>query len=161
ALALRLLWECDLPGDRDFVRGRLDADKAESVRKAVAGLASASEATADRSVAALQVPEVSIDIAARTSREARELLRAWLASADAVASLGGMRLMPANLERDPIPFSELTEEIVAAVELPRGIVPSASNDRGRSHYWALWGSEGEAQYKRIARWLGAPDVQPI
>jgi hypothetical protein len=158
ALALRLLWEVDLPGDRERVRERGKVDKAESVRKAVAGFMSASEATADRSVVALQVPELSIDIAARTSPEARELLRAWLASADTVANLGGKRLV---LERDPMRFSELAEEIVAAVELPRETVPSARNDSGRSHNWALWGNEREAQHKRIALWLGAPGVQLI
>ena len=158
AQALRLLWEVDLPGDRELVRERGKMDKAESVRKSVAGFMSASEATADRSVATLQVPELGIDIAARTSPEARKLLRAWLASADTVASLGGKRLV---LERDPMRFSELAEEIVAAVELPREAVPSARNDRGRSHYWALWSSEREAQHKRIALWLGAPGVQLI
>src|SRR5262249_24229197 len=78
SLALSFMWEADLPGDRAFVRERGKADKAESVRKAVAGLVSASETVANAPVAVLQVPEVSIDTAASTSPEARELLRAWL-----------------------------------------------------------------------------------
>src|SRR5215471_6092395 len=99
SLALRLIWEGDLPGDRDFVRERGKADKAESLRKAVAGLVSTSENVVNAPVAALQVPEVSIDTAAPTSPEARELLRAWLATADATATAAQKRSLSTGQQR--------------------------------------------------------------
>src|SRR5262245_6299951 len=161
SLALRLLWEIDLPGDRELVHERGKADKAQSVRKAVAGLVSVSEVAVNARLGALRVPDVRIDVAAPLSPEAHELLKAWLASADSVVSLGSRRAVPARQEREEVPFADLAAEIVAAVEVPRQTVPSAQYDRGRSRYWALWVSEAEAQYKSIVRWLAAPGVQPI
>jgi hypothetical protein len=154
--ALRLVWELDLPGDRDLVRERGTADKAESVRKAVAGLVATEEAVASTPVAALQVPVASIDTEAPTSPEARELLREWLASAEKAFS----RWQPVPTSSG-VPFADLAVEIVAAIERPRQDVPAAYDERGRSHYWNLWNDEAEAQHKTVARWLAAPGVQPI
>src|SRR5262249_29644520 len=124
ALALRLLWEADLPGDRDLVRERGKEDKAESVRKAVAGLTSAADGAADRQiadnqhVAELRVPEIAIDVAAPTSPDARELLQAWLATADAAVTEEQSRFLSIGRQRASMPLSELVEEIVARVESP-------------------------------------------
>jgi hypothetical protein len=160
-LALRLMWEGDLPGDRDFVRERGKADKAESVRKAVARLMSAGDVAADQQIAAeaqhveaLRVPEVAIDTAAPTSPEARELLRTWLATADAAAAKE-RRGLP------PTPLSDLVEEIVARVEIPDETAAPAGGVEARSRFWSLWNNERETEQKNIARWLAAPGVQLI
>jgi hypothetical protein len=160
AQSLRFLWEADLPGDRDFVRERGNADKAESVRKAAAGLISAAEGAADLPITELEVPQAVIDTAAPTSPEARELLRAWLATADAVVAAAQRRFRSVGQQRAPTPFSDL-EEIVARVEVPDQTAPPGSGVQARSRFWALWDSEREAQHKNIAQWLAAPGVQLI
>jgi hypothetical protein len=154
-LALRLLWETDLPGERDFVRERGSADNAGSVRKAVAGLVSTLENVVNAPPTAPQVPVVRIDVAAPTSPEARELLRSWLATADAVVPaverkfhLGGQRFSK--------PLSDVVEEIVARVEDPRETAILA-----KSRFWWLWNVERETQHRNVARWLAAPGVQVI
>jgi hypothetical protein len=167
ALALRLLWEGDLPGDRDFVRERGKADKAESVRKAVARLASAADGAADRQIAeaqhveALRVPEVTIDTAAPTSPEARELLRSWLATADAILIPSQRGFLSIRQQRALTPLSELVEEVVARVESPGKAASPARSETIQSHFWVLWNNEHEAQHKNITRWLAAPGVQLI
>jgi hypothetical protein len=157
ALALHLIWETDLPGHHEFVHERGKADKAESVRKAVAGLVSTSENVANAPVAVLQVPEVSIDVAAPTSPEARELLRAWLATADGAAQ---MRFLPTGQQRVSIPLLDLAEDVVARVEVPDETAAPASTE-ALSCFWPLWNSELEAQHKNILRWLATPGVQLI
>jgi Domain of unknown function (DUF4132) len=164
ALALRLLWEADLPGDRAFVRERGQADKAESVRKAVAGLVSAADGAADRQtaegehVAGLQVPEVAIDVTAPTSPEARELLRAWLATADAAVTAMQRRFLSIGQQCVPTPLSDLVEKIVARVD---GETTAPAGVHAESRFWVLWNNEREAQHRNIMRWLAAPGVQLI
>jgi hypothetical protein len=160
ALALRLIWELDLPGDRDFVRERGKTDKAESVRKAVAGLVAVEEAVASTPATALQVSEVRIDVAAPTSPEARELLRAWLATADAVPPLG-RRVVEGDEQPAPLPLAAIAERIVDGVEAANGAAPSPELKQAQERFWGLWYEEVNAQHKGIKRWLAAPGVQPI
>jgi hypothetical protein len=166
-LALRLAWESDLPGDRDFVREHGKADKAESVRKAVAALVSTEDGVADRQIAearhveALRVPEITIDTAAPTSPEARELLRSWLATADAILIPSQRRFLSIGQQGAPTPLSELVEEISARLESPDETASLARRETIQSRFWVLWNSEHEAQLKNIARWLAAPGVQLI
>lgn len=159
ALALRFLWEADLPGDRVFVRERGKADKAESVRQAAAGLSSMSEAVAHAQATLLEAPDVSIETAGATSAEARELLRAWLATADAAPVRQRFLGRPVST-----PLSDLTdtvEEIVAHVEAPGEAASPASSVQFRPRLWALWSNESEARYEKLKLWLDAPGVQLI
>jgi hypothetical protein len=168
-LALRLMWEADLPGDRACVRERGTADKAESVRKAVAKLVSTEDGAADHQiaaegqhVAALRVPEVVIDTAAPTSPEARELLRAWLATADAAVTPAQRRFLSGGQQHALKPLSDLVEEIVARIEVPDETAARAGGTQAQSRFWMLWNDEREVhQGKNIARWLAAAGVQLI
>jgi hypothetical protein len=164
ALALRFMWEADLAGDRAFVRERGKADKAESVRKAAADLISAAGGAADpqaaegEPIAGLQVPEVTIDAAATTSPEARELLRAWLATADAAVTATQRRFLSIGQQCVPAPLSDLVENIVARVD---GETGAPAGVHAESRFWVLWNNEGEAQHRNVMRWFAAPGVQLI
>src|SRR5262249_49798004 len=129
ALALHLLWEIDLPGDRDFVFERSNADKAESVRKAVCGLLSAADGATDRHTTAhphatdLLVPELRIDPPAGPPPEARALLRTWLATADAAGNPAGRGFLAIGKEGEPMPICVLVAGVLDCVEAARASLP--------------------------------------
>jgi len=159
ALALRLLWQSDLPEARTFVRERGTTDKAESVRTSVAGLIAAATETA--APAALNLPAATLDVTAPTSEAARALLAAWLAGADAATTVEGRRWLAAGAASEPVPLAVLVEAIVERVERPQATPSRSRQEKVSERFWALWQREHDAQLQHIGPWLAAPGVALI